>query len=158
MIQVYLFNIIIHQITSYTCTNCLLRWVIFSIEIKTKNPLFICALSMHMHIKVYSILTLVVVVFPVTIVAIGHGLLEEIFAYGNRLCATHCREFPYLKHKILKIHLNKQVEDEIWSCLYLPSIVCQNNSLYEFFFTMDIFVAVRAISRWSLRSTASLRS
>ena len=39
----------------------------------------------------------VVVVYHVTIVAIGHGLLEEILAFGTRLRSTHCREFNYLK-------------------------------------------------------------
>ena len=39
----------------------------------------------------------VVVVYHVTIVAIGHGLLEEILAFGTRMRSTHCREFNYLK-------------------------------------------------------------
>ena len=39
----------------------------------------------------------VVVVYHVTIVAIGHGLLEEILAIGTRLRSTHWREFNYLK-------------------------------------------------------------
>ena len=35
-----------------------------------------------------------VVVYHVTIVAIGHGLLKEILAYGDRLRSTHCQGVP----------------------------------------------------------------
>ena len=35
----------------------------------------------------------VVVVYHVTIVAIGHGLLKKFWPFGNRLRSTHCREF-----------------------------------------------------------------
>ena len=36
-----------------------------------------------------------VVVCHVTVVAIGHGLFEDILAYGHRLRTTHYREFHY---------------------------------------------------------------
>ena len=43
----------------------------------------------------------VVVVYHVTIVAIGHGhaiwVVEEMFAFRNRIGSTHCREFLYVK-------------------------------------------------------------
>ena len=39
----------------------------------------------------------VVVVYHVTIVAIGHGLLKKFWPFGNRLRSTHCREFLYMK-------------------------------------------------------------
>ena len=35
----------------------------------------------------------VVVVYHVTIVAIGHGLLKKFWPFGFRLRSTHCREF-----------------------------------------------------------------
>ena len=38
----------------------------------------------------------VVVVYHVTIVAIGHGLLKKFWPFGTRLRSTHCREFNYL--------------------------------------------------------------
>ena len=41
--------------------------------------------------------TIVVVVYHVTNVAIGHGLLKEILAFGTRLRSTHCRKYNYLK-------------------------------------------------------------
>ena len=37
------------------------------------------------------------VVYIVTIVAIGHGLLKKFWPFGTRLRSTHCREFNYLK-------------------------------------------------------------
>ena len=43
------------------------------------------------HVR-YRLSFLFVVVYHVTIVAIGHGLVEEILAYGDRLRSTHCRE------------------------------------------------------------------
>ena len=39
----------------------------------------------------------VVVVYHVTIVAIGHGLLKKFWPFGTRLRSTRCREFNYLK-------------------------------------------------------------
>ena len=39
----------------------------------------------------------IVVVYHVTIVAIGHGLLKKFWPYGTRLRSTHCRVFNYLK-------------------------------------------------------------
>ena len=39
----------------------------------------------------------VVVVYHVTIVAIGHGLLKKFWPFGTRLSSTHCRKFNYLK-------------------------------------------------------------
>ena len=39
----------------------------------------------------------VVVVYHVTVVAIGHWVVEEILGFGTRLRSTHCREFNYLK-------------------------------------------------------------
>ena len=46
-------------------------------------------------------LLLVVVVYHVTIVAIGHGLLEKFWPFGNGLRSTHCREFI-----LLEVHKN----------------------------------------------------
>ena len=43
----------------------------------------------------------VVVVYHVTIVAIGHGSLKKFWPFGTRLRSTHCREFNYLKLCIL---------------------------------------------------------
>ena len=37
----------------------------------------------------------VVVVYHVTIVAIGHGLLKKFWPFGTRLRSTHCREFNF---------------------------------------------------------------
>ena len=45
----------------------------------------------------YSYIHSVVVVYQVTIVAIGHGLLKKFWPFGTRLRSTHCREFNYLK-------------------------------------------------------------
>ena len=39
----------------------------------------------------------VVVVYHVTIVEIGHGLLKKFWPFGTKLRSTHCREFNYLK-------------------------------------------------------------
>ena len=39
----------------------------------------------------------VIVVYNLTIVAIGHGLLKKFWPVGTRLRSTHCREFNYLK-------------------------------------------------------------
>ena len=39
----------------------------------------------------------IVVVYHVTIVAIGHELLKKFWPYGSRLRSTHCREFLYMK-------------------------------------------------------------
>ena len=39
----------------------------------------------------------VVVVYNVTIVAIGHGFLKKFWPFGNRLRSIHCREFLYVK-------------------------------------------------------------
>ena len=39
----------------------------------------------------------VVVVYHVTIVAIGTLVVEDILAFGNRLRSTHYREFLYMK-------------------------------------------------------------
>ena len=47
-----------------------------------------------------SFITLIkgcVVVYHVTIVAIGHGLLKKFWPFSTRLRSTHCREFNYLK-------------------------------------------------------------
>ena len=41
---------------------------------------------------------LVVVVYHVTIVAIGNGLLKKFWPLGNRLRSTHCREFLYVNY------------------------------------------------------------
>ena len=41
------------------------------------------------------ILSVGIVVYNVTIVAIGHEFSK--MAYGNELRSKHCREFPYLK-------------------------------------------------------------
>ena len=38
-----------------------------------------------------------VVVYHVTIAAIGHGLLKKFWLFGDRLRATHCRDFLYMK-------------------------------------------------------------
>ena len=40
-----------------------------------------------------NIVYLVVVIYHVTFIAIGHGLLDDILAYGNKVRITHCREF-----------------------------------------------------------------
>ena len=40
---------------------------------------------------------MVVVVYHVTIVAIGHGLLKKFWPFVTRLRSTHCREFNNLK-------------------------------------------------------------
>ena len=42
-------------------------------------------------------LVVVVVVYHVTIVAIGHGLLKKFWPFGTRLRSTYCREFNYIK-------------------------------------------------------------
>ena len=39
----------------------------------------------------------VVVVYHVTIVAIGHGLMKKFWPFGTTLRSTHCREFNCLK-------------------------------------------------------------
>ena len=41
--------------------------------------------------------TSVVVVYHVTIVTIGHGLLKKFWSFGTSLRSTHCREFNHLK-------------------------------------------------------------
>ena len=48
-------------------------------------------------VQLYNIIVIVVVVYHITIVAIEHGFVEEILAFGTRLHSTHCREFNYLK-------------------------------------------------------------
>ena len=48
----------------------------------------LCVLAAHVH---------VVVVYHVTIVAIGHVLLKKFWPFGTRLRSTHCREFNFLK-------------------------------------------------------------
>ena len=40
---------------------------------------------------------LFIVIYHVTIVANGHGLLKKCWPFGTRLRSTHCREFNYLK-------------------------------------------------------------
>ena len=42
-------------------------------------------------------LGLVVVVYHVTIIANGHGVLKKVSPFGNRMRSTHCREFLYMK-------------------------------------------------------------
>ena len=44
----------------------------------------------------------VVVVYTVTIVAIGHGLLKKFWPFDTRLRSTHCREFNYLSIFVIK--------------------------------------------------------
>ena len=39
----------------------------------------------------------VVVVYHVTIVAIGHGLLKKFWPFGNRLRSRHCSAYLYMK-------------------------------------------------------------
>ena len=39
----------------------------------------------------------VVVIYHVTIVEIGHRLLKKNLPFGNRLRSTHCMEFLYMK-------------------------------------------------------------
>ena len=51
-------------------------------------------MSKYKESKIYVV---VVVVYHVTIVAIGHKLLKKCWPFGNRLRSTHCREFNYLK-------------------------------------------------------------
>ena len=45
----------------------------------------------------YATMVSVVVVYHVTIVAIGHGLLKKCWPFVTRLRSAHCREFNYLK-------------------------------------------------------------
>ena len=39
----------------------------------------------------------VVVIYHVTLVAIGHGLLNKCWPFGSRLRSTYCREFHDMK-------------------------------------------------------------
>ena len=59
----------------------------------TKRPTFLPTTHSHMLQWLHG----VVVVYHVTIVSIGNGLVKKFWPFGNRLRATHCREFLYMK-------------------------------------------------------------
>ena len=69
----------------------------------------------HFHFQpVLPVILVVVVVYHVTIVAIGHGMLKIFWPFGTRLRSTHCREFNYLKLQTRLLRQNYSIITSPW--------------------------------------------
>ena len=50
-------------------------------------------------------------IFYFCVVAIGHGMLEEMLAYDIRLLSMHCKEFPYSVRLMSGVYLMDLKQD-----------------------------------------------
>ena len=91
---------IISLMYTYNYSICQGNYYFNIISLRREAPLwtfmsFTHSLSYSLTSFIFQCKVHIVVVYLVTIVAIGHGLLKKCLPFDNRLRSTHCREFLY---------------------------------------------------------------